>query len=339
MSSANPNDFAIVIGINDYGDPKRNLNSPVTDAKKISEWLCDPNGGGVDPSHCKLLLGDGSKEVAKDLIEDELIAAKKFSLNCKKEGRSARRLYFYFSGHGLSRQTDEVLMCHSLWNADRPNANINSSELEKSFFNSCTLFDEVVIWLDCCRNRNLIIKPGSLEVGCASARSDGALQKTMIAFATLDGSFAYDGINGGEENSVFTETLLVGLKLAGNGSGLVSWRSLSEYLYKNVSVVAENRRRKQLPQIDLLRLPEGQDLYFGPSSTNIPDVTIDFDLVSGDVNIFDQKFNIVVNKFDLSTGPLIRKFSIGPYLAITNNQNKSFIITGVEQRLKVNFNG
>lgn len=333
----NPDDFAIVIGINCYEDPERNLTSPVHDANRLKDWLVDPTGGGLDPKNCKVLLGENTTEINRKVIEDELIAARHFSKKRIENGGAARRLYFYFSGHGLAKQVDEVLMCHSLWSGDRPNANINSSSLEKGYLNNCTWFEEVVVWLDCCRNRSIITKPSTLEVGCAP-RDDGGSQKTMLAYATLDGSYAYEGLTENDDgNSVFTEALLTGLRIATNGSGIVSWRSLKRYLEEFVPEIAKAQQKAQTPQVDFLRLPSEQDPGF--NTAKLPTVTLTFDIDSGIVFILDREFSEIVPGHDLAQGPINHPFPPGRYLAINNNRRQPFSISGTEQSLKVNFNG
>lgn len=336
MSQAvHPNDYAIVVGINQYEDPSRNLTSPVQDAERMVQWLLDETGGGLDAENCCTLLGASETKVTRELIEDELIKARRFSKSRREAGETARRLYFYFSGHGLAKQADAVLMCHARWSADRPNANINSEALEKNYLNSCTWFDEVVVWLDCCRNRSIITKPGSLEVDCAP-RQDAGLQKTMMAFATLDGSYAFEGLTPSDENSVFTEALLQGLRHADNGQGQVTWRSLKAYLEEYVPDIAARQEKPQKPQVDFLRLPADQDPVFGVAK--VSSVVIAFDLSVGRVSIFNQSLERIVQAHDLSTGPLEYALPIGRYLAVTDHYQKPFSVSGEQQQIMVSFN-
>lgn len=337
MSEAkNLNDFAIVIGINDYESPEHVLTSPEQDAKRVTNWLIDKEGGGLEPAHCLTLPGEDCGPITRQLIEDQLIKARQFSKRQKHEGKAARRLYFYFSGHGLATEADAVLMCHGLWTADRPNANINSQDLEKHYLNSCTLFDEVVIWLDCCRNRSIITKPGSLDVGCAP-RPDAANQKTMLAFATLDGSYAFEGLTAEDDNSVFTEALLQGLKQSDDGQGQVSWRSLKNYLEEYVPSIAAEQNKAQSPQVDFIRLLGSEDPVF--CLTAIDTVTIEFDTHSGLLTILDQKFAEVVKDHDLASGSLAHPLPVGRYLATTGTARKPFEVNGVDEVITVNFNG
>lgn len=335
MSQAvHPNDYAIVVGINQYADPNRNLTSPVQDAQRIQSWLLDETGGGLDDENCCTLFGDDQITVTRELIEDELIKARRFSKQRRDAGEVPRRLYFYFSGHGLAKEADAVLMCHARWSADRPNANINSAALEKNYLNCCTWFDEVVVWLDCCRNRSIITKPGGLEVDCAP-RPDAALQKTMMAFATLDGSYAFEGLTPADENSVFTEALLQGLRQADNGHGQVTWRSLKAYLEEYVPDIALRQEKAQKPQVDFLRLSTDDDPVFGAAA--LKTITLEFNKSSGSVTIFNQSLERIIQDHDLSAGPVEFAFPVGRYLAVYGAQQVAFSVAGEQQSVKVEF--
>lgn len=334
----NPRDFAIVIGINDYADADYCLSSPVDDAKSIRQWLIDHAGGGLDEANCISLYGydgPGGEHVTQLLIEDKLIEAKRFSRSLKDRDEQPRRLYYYFSGHGLSKRADEVLMCHALWDSDRPHANLNSDALDREYLNPCTWFDEIVIWMDCCRNKSITTRPGAFQVGCTLPRDDAHTQKAMLAFATLDGSYAYEALTEEDNNSIFTEALLSGLRYAGNSDNQVSWRSLAAYLEEYVPVIARAKGKVQRPQVYFPRLQQQQDPVFCPALT--PTVTLSFNRSMGNVEIMDARFNSVVSH-NLADGDLEHAFPAGKYLALgKDNGRVQFDVTGTEEVIHVGF--
>lgn len=339
MFPPNPYDFGIVIGINDYPDSRYNLKSPRSDAEAVYQWLVCEKGGGLDPLNCITLFErDNNTEVRAGLeeIESSLLAARDFAKKLKAVGQSARRLYFYFSGHGLSIQAEEVLMCHALWSMqDRPNANVSSDQLDRNFINPCTEFNEVVVWLDCCRNRQVTTKPGGISLGCGSGRSTANSQRAMIAFATLDGSYAWEALNENDENSVFTQALLAGLKYARNDNKQVTWRSLQNYLEEYVPLIASERSKSQTPQIKFPRLLGKEDPVF--CEGDIPVVALSFNKNSGSVDILDKEFAVVASH-ELSKGVLVQSLPAGRYLAVRNPFGRcDFTVTGVDEERYVEF--
>lgn len=337
MNALNPQDFAIVIGINEYADAHKNLSSPVEDARAVMAWLTDPNGGGLDPAHCRALYGysgpDGQK-ATQQAIEDLLLEAKKFSKSLKNNVLKARRLYFYFSGHGLSGGTD-VLMCHALWGNDRPNANLNTDSIDKDYINPCTYFDETVFWLDCCRSLALSAKPGSLQVGCGLPRDGANQQKTMMAFATLDNTDAYEALNDQENYSVFTQALLTGLSHATGEGGKVTWRSLAKYLEEYVPTIAANNQRSQTPVIMFPRLQQTVDPVFCEGNPTIETI-LRFNRDSGLVKILNSNFDSV-GSYELSAGSLNIELELGKYMAMLGEEQAVFEVDGLREDIHVGF--
>jgi len=335
MSVPNPHDFAVIIGINDYHYPNKSLTSPVDDARAISEWLQDHEGGGLHKDNCKVVLGTEDDTADQVVIENQLIEAKKFAKLLNDKNKKARRLYFYFSGHGVSKDT-EVLMCHALWSVDRPNATLNADELEKKYINPCTLFDEVVIWLDCCRSRSLITHSGSFQIGCSSPCSSANTQKTMFAYATLDHTEAYEALNESSDYSIFTQALLTGLKYGmNNGSANISWRSLKKYLEEYVPQIAAQNGTSQTPQITFPRLTTKDDPIF--CKALVPTVRIIFNVKVGTVDILEGINLTSVLTHDLLDGVLEAELPYGKYIAFHGNKKQVIDISGEQGEINVQF--
>jgi len=90
--------FALVVGIDHY--PRfRSLKGARKDAEDFHAWLIDPDGGGVPAANVELVL---SKEDPVRPIHDDIDDALEKILFFKARGGGGnKRLYLYFSGHGL----------------------------------------------------------------------------------------------------------------------------------------------------------------------------------------------------------------------------------------------
>src|SRR6056297_881100 len=108
-------DYAIIIGVEHYEDSNfSHLNGPTNDAVDFKDWAIDPLGGGIKEGNFKLLLSnEGFTQLFQKQIEDE---TSNLLNSAKIERQNARRLYFYFSGHGLGVSLDEVALIPTDWN-------------------------------------------------------------------------------------------------------------------------------------------------------------------------------------------------------------------------------
>ena len=66
--------WAIVIGIDEYGDPTMRLSAAVSDAQKFHQWVIAPDGGGVPVANTRLLLGRRADNPGG--VEGEIAATK-----------------------------------------------------------------------------------------------------------------------------------------------------------------------------------------------------------------------------------------------------------------------
>jgi hypothetical protein len=147
----NPLDYAIVIGFNNYPN-FRNLTGAEGDALRLQEWLLSPNGGGLPEKNCafipsKEVVIDGKKKGLpqyEDIYEpiERIIALAKAS--------PPRRLYFYFSGHGIGITFDDGGLCLPGWSENRSALGLSIRE-HKLYFEGLQIFKELVFFFDCCR--------------------------------------------------------------------------------------------------------------------------------------------------------------------------------------------
>jgi hypothetical protein len=267
-----PQDYAIVIGLNDYpsfGARGRPLEGAIEDAARFARWLTDREvGGGLPDANCKLIRSTadplGPRREAIDMALDQVLTSADMT--------GGRRLYFYFSGHGQARSAADVALCLSHWSATRFRHAALSSESYRDMLLRCSPFAELVILLDCCRIRSVDATGASSEIGCA-VPVDGAGQKRfLLGFATEFQSAAMEAQSAGgagldDEGPIvrghFTEALLAALYGgAARAEGGVTAGALKGYLENNVPRIASAHDHQQAAQV-VLDFAEGAQPVFG----------------------------------------------------------------------------
>ncbi len=156
------NDYALVIGINDYpfyGLAGRPLHGAIRDAQAVREWLIDKEiGGGLPDDNCKLIVSSTNTadppQPRRNKIDDALGDIWQTVEERAKGGQQPRRFYFYFSGHGQAQLTEDVALCMPNWAKNRQAAALSFREYMR-FIVNCLGFREVVILMDCCRARKI----------------------------------------------------------------------------------------------------------------------------------------------------------------------------------------
>jgi len=102
--------YAIIIGIDGYSDPRWTLCGAVTDALNFTRWATGTGGVPADDAHLRLLLSPAPGDPAPMLPPGVTSAAATgagIRLAMKELRRAlpeggGERLYFYFAGHGAS---------------------------------------------------------------------------------------------------------------------------------------------------------------------------------------------------------------------------------------------
>jgi hypothetical protein len=336
MSNKHCSDFAVVVGINDYSDDTLALTSPQKDAEKIAEWLQSKTGGNLPNNNIRLLIAANGTQVDQNSIQRALVDAKNFSESWfNTKGVSARRLYFYFSGHGASYNT-EVLLCHSLWCDDWPNANLNVDKLDKNYINPCTYFDEVVFWLDCCRSLDAAYVSNVPEIGCHLPRGGAEKQKTMISYATLDTNYAYEAVSRNSQCSLYTQVLLAALKYRGRKEdNKVSWRSVERHLLEYVPALAQRHNLHQNSSVDFKRVSSHEDPVFCDIAS-IPKIKIKLNKDQGNLTIKDSSLRKIMS-INISSDTISVELKPGKYLAIYDIHSREFQVDGVAEVIYVHF--
>jgi uncharacterized caspase-like protein len=267
----NPDHYAIVIGIDGYSQLPR-LRAAGKDATRFTEWLTSRNGGGVPPQNVQVVLSppgpvDSSNTfIARPIADDIDRAMADIGIQraLSERSRIGKRLYFYFSGHGVGPAFDQVGMLMANASMDRLKSNIGLHEY-REFFRNTAMFDEVVFILDCCRDSRVGIKtsePGFDGTGGWAAPD--AVQD-FVVFGGMYGEKAFQvwssDIN--ERRGLLTQAVLEALQKpdAADALGRFTASTLRDYVHERVPQLASEATMKQTPAFDLTQIR--REIVFG----------------------------------------------------------------------------
>lgn len=222
-------DWAVVIGISDYTVlPK--LDACTNDALRFRSWLVDPKGGNVDPNNILLALAPPrsftmpSGILSYDARADDIIAV--IDDLVTKSGGTGDRLFFYYSGHGLSNReyfVNNDTMVGSDCTAQYPTRTLTIASVQD--YLATYQFNTQFFFIDACRN---IPWPFEYRVNHWPRPRPGRLAvQQFVFYGTSPGKRSF--ILAGSPTSIFTEYLLRGLR--GTGSAKV-WDPRGRYLVR-----------------------------------------------------------------------------------------------------------
>ena len=318
-------DFAMIVGVNHY--PRyRSLKGAINDAKSFQEWVVDiDRGGGVPSDHSKLVLSsENPTQPVQDNIDEELEGL--FNL---AKANTGGRLYLYFSGHGLARNSISTDLCMPKWSMVRRHNALDA----QAYLTLCMdsgYFSEVVLFTDCCRVYKVnthgqvptLGQPAPGEAGATRSFTAYASEFQSAAFeATMDGS--------GEVRGHFTRALLSGLwGAAADDQGGVTAHKLKGYLEAETPRIAKEHGHKQEPVVNysLRSTPESR---FGAAEP-LTDARIEFVNRQGTIVLEDPNLE-EIKKDDATTGPWNLQLTKG----LHNLREES---TGEEKEFRVRFN-
>lgn len=211
--AARDTDFALVVGVDDY--PRfRPLRGAVNDARRFHGWLCAADGGGLHPDNARLLVSTADPPTPlQDQIDDELERL----LTAARAIGGGRRLYFHFSGHGAispGASREDVALLLAKWSRVRARLALSSEEYIGTL-TALGVFDEVTVFLDCCRAtaEQVVGLPPTFSLPAGS----GARARTFIGYATEAGQSAFEERDDGHWQGVFTRSLLAILQQTARG--------------------------------------------------------------------------------------------------------------------------
>lgn len=253
----NRDHYAIVIGLSRYpnlGDPPpADLQGPENDADAVYDWLSDPQGGGLPGENVKRIRSRDhnappNAAPTRDALEqaflwlDGLAKARE----AKGIGRTVgRRLYLYTAGHGFSPRFRHGCLLAGNAAEEQYSANVFPSGWIE-WFQDAEYFQEFVLWMDCCMDRQVLTQPTPAPV--KPIGGGNAPGPTFVAFGASRPLKAVEKPipeDGGKWHGVFTWNLLQGLRgAAANSRGMVTGRGLADWLRQaQLGWLDENDRR------------------------------------------------------------------------------------------------
>jgi hypothetical protein len=207
-------DFGLVVGVDHY--PRfRSLQGAAADAIAFHAWMCDPDGGGVAPAHARLVTSTPEPPTPlQDHVDEQVVEL----VQAADALGGARRLYVYFSGHGatcLDGAADDVALLLAKWSPALARLALSTSRY-CSALGGLGLFEEVAMFLDCCRGAAVgaVGLPPTFTCKPASA---GPPARVFVAYATEAGRPAFEQPREGVWHGAFTRRLLWILKRSPQG--------------------------------------------------------------------------------------------------------------------------
>lgn len=293
-------DFAIVIGINDYPE-FRPLEGAIADATSFTKWLRDGNGGGLsdwpdDPNGRRIWLVTSTAKPEPRPEQKHVDNALADLIRVADANGGGRRLYFYFAGHG-ARATDAVANVALLladWSRERARLGL-SSERYTDGLREYRLFEEIAVFLDCCRSDvrddigQLIGMPSMVTLN-PQTRTDKT--DVFIAYASRVGQVSFERRHGGPVQGVFTHCLLELLHKGPIAAGI-----MKDALERDVKRHHTGQRAEVINGFDA-------NAVFGVSP--LPELCITFTPGRGPVQLLDGALQVVA-EHDPATGPWTRR--------------------------------
>jgi uncharacterized caspase-like protein len=207
-------DFGLVVGIDDY--PRfRSLQGAVADATAFHAWMCDPDGGGVALEHARLVTSvPEPPRPLQDHVDEQLLEL----AQAADALGGGRRLYVYFSGHGATctdGAADDVALLLAKWSPNLARLAL-SSDRYSGALGGLGLFEEVAMFLDCCRS-SAVGAVGLPPTFTYQPTRRGAPARAFIAYATEAGRPAFERPDEGVWHGAFTRRLLWILRRSPHG--------------------------------------------------------------------------------------------------------------------------
>lgn len=240
-------DFGVVVGVEHY-PYFRSLRGAANDAQNFRDWLCDGKGGGLKKKNVKLILSNLERETpVQDEIDRELLGI----LDAAHRYGGARRLYFYFSGHGAmhrQRVNYDVALLLTRWSSSLSRLAL-STDLYSSKLCGAGLFAELAIFVDCCRGLSVPVVgvPPSITKQWSALCATPSSTRKFIAYATEAGQPAYECQEADSWQGIFTQCLLILLR---GESGGIHAGALKDRLESDVEKRARERGFIQRPHVE-----------------------------------------------------------------------------------------
>lgn len=289
---ANINDYAVIVGVNHYAE-LATLKGPDKDAERFLDWVTDEKGGSVPAANCYLVLSEKDSLLPIQHTIDQCFG----KIIAQTNRQKGRRLYFYFSGHGLGLSWDDTALVLPPWSNIFRNYALSSGHYRTTLIES-GIFSEIFFFFDCCRNRKVAVNgapplfgnviPAATAGACRSyvySASEFTNQAYEALIQSESGSLQEDGIRG-----IFTESLLRGLRGAAEKDGKITSLSLAHHLERDLPKIAAQTKKVQVPNI---QGHHADTTIIEGLTVNITNVQITFAVSGKKVILEDSDLNVL----------------------------------------------
>jgi hypothetical protein len=198
-------DFGLVIGLEHYPH-YQSLRGPANDAMRFCDWLSDSGGGGLPRQNVMLILSNPETMTPSQTEIDETLVTLLRAADARGGGR---RLYFYFSGHGATSRggsSNDIALLLTRWSTNLSRLAL-SAQHYASMLCGIGLFDELVMFIDCCRDMSIPIvgMDPTFTVTWDSPRRN---TRRFLAYAAEAGQAAFESRQSDAWHGLFTRSLL-----------------------------------------------------------------------------------------------------------------------------------
>lgn len=286
-------DYAVVVGINRYPDKAFvDLAGPENDARGFADWLRAHDGGQVPEANIALLQSSHYEppttaalarphEQDVDTRFDELIER-------MADGRVGHRLYVVLAGHGIAPDWESTAMLTA--NATmRALGHHIPGRVYGRWFLGRSLFDEVVVFMDCCRYNAAGAPPHQPPwTDLVATRSEG--RSMLVGLAARYGAGAREALgSNGLCCGKFSTSVLAGLRGKARRDGRITGSSLRDYVYNDMGGDQDGGQEPFFGQ-------EGPDIVL---CADVPETLLTLEVrfvaqtVGGTLRVLDSKFEAV----------------------------------------------
>lgn len=244
--------WAVVIGVDEYGSDRLRLSAAVADAERFRDWVLADDGGRVPRENLRLLLarraddpgaGDEEPVPTKDNVVtaiNEIVTA---------SGGAGERLYFFFAGHGITARVsnrDESALVTPGFDEIHPDHSLAIRSLTE--FLETTQFRDQFFFVDACRD--VPWRERELEIGrwpIPRKRDPGKPPvQQFILYATSPGLTAAEVGWPDQSVGAFTDVLMEALEKGKGRAKAWSWeRNCYEVRWENLATYVKGELEKR----------------------------------------------------------------------------------------------
>lgn len=257
---SNPHHFGLVVGINRYPDKGLgHLHHARNDALGFFRWLTDPAGGSVPPRNCKLIVVNDKDMPDNRPIEraipdclrlDRAIEAMgkrgDALFDGDREAWEGSRLYYYVSGHGLGKGTNDAWLLAANAGPKLGWGWHVSCDRVLQYFARLQCFRELVVFADCCRDEKPGVEVRALSCDKGERRRRGRVWEA-VGFGARPGEQSLEPPDADGRRGYFTEALLRGLQgEAAPPGGEINCTNLATFIGLRVRQRTEGRQEADI---------------------------------------------------------------------------------------------